>query len=124
MKVIIAGSRAINEYTSVCLAVQRSGFPISRVLSGMAAGVDTLAIRYAAENGLPLDAYPAQWSKWGRSAGYKRNVQMAHNADGLIAVWDGQSRGTRHMIEVTKARGLQVFVVLQSAENRLIQPST
>ena len=124
MKVIIAGSRAIADYISVYHAVRRSGFPISRVLSGMAAGVDTLAIRFATEDGLPLDPYPAQWSRWGRSAGYKRNVQMADNANGLIAIWDGQSRGTRHMIEYAKGRGLQVFVALHATENRLIQSLT
>jgi hypothetical protein len=116
MRVIIAGSRGINDYIMVCHAVQRSGFSISRVLSGMAGGADTLAIRYATENGLPLDPYPAQWGKWGRSAGYKRNVQMALNADALLAVWDGRSRGTQHMIQVAKARGLQVFVALQSTD--------
>ena len=110
MRTIIAGSRSINNYATVCQAVQRSGFSVSRVLSGMAAGVDTLAIRYATENDLPLDPYPAQWSKWGRSAGYRRNAQMADNADALIAVWDGKSPGTRHMIQLAKARGLKVFV--------------
>ena len=111
MRVIIAGSRGINDYAKVRDAVHRSGFPITRVLSGMARGVDTLAIRYAIKNGLPLDTFPAQWSKWGRSAGYKRNVQMAQHADALIAIWDGKSPGTRHMIEAARARGLQLFVV-------------
>jgi YspA, cpYpsA-related SLOG family len=114
MKVIIAGSRTITDYATVCRAVERSGFSISRVLSGMAAGVDTLAVRYAKDSGLPLDPYPAQWNKWGRSAGYKRNVLMADNADALIAVWDGRSPGTRHMIQVAKARGVQVFVACAS----------
>ena len=111
MRVIIAGSRGINHYATVCDAVQRSGFTISRIVSGMAAGVDTLANRYATQNGLPLDPFPAQWGKWGRSAGYKRNVQMAQNADALIAIWDGKSPGTRHMIEAANAHGLRVFVV-------------
>jgi len=111
MRVIIAGSRGINNYAQLCGAARRSGFTISRIIAGMAAGVDTLAIRYARENGLPLDPFPAQWDKWGRSAGYKRNVQMAHNADALIAIWDGKSPGTSHMIEVAKAHGLRVFVV-------------
>jgi len=116
MRVIIAGSRGIEDYAKVRDAVRRSGFPISRVLSGMAKGVDTLALRYATENALPCDRFPAEWSKWGRSAGYKRNFQIAQNPDALIAVWDGQSRGTRHMIQVAKARGLQVFVALQSTD--------
>ncbi len=88
MRVIIAGTRGINDYAKVCDAVRRSGFPINRVVSGLAAGVDTLAVRYAAENALPCDSFPAEWSRWGRRAGYRRNVQMAENADALIAVWD------------------------------------
>jgi hypothetical protein len=111
MRVILAGSRTITDFATVCDAAERSGFSISRVLSGMARGVDTLAIRYAAENGLPLDAFPAEWSRWGRAAGYRRNLLMAENADALIAIWDGRSPGTRHMIEVAKAKGLQVFVM-------------
>jgi len=111
MKVIIAGSRGIKDYATVRDAVQRSDFPISRVLSGMAQGVDALAVRYAKENSLPCDRFPAEWSKWGRSAGYRRNVQMAQNADALVAVWDGKSPGTKHMIDVAKARGLRIFVV-------------
>ena len=110
MRVIIAGSRRINDYAKVCGAVRRSGFPISRVVSGMAAGVDTLAVRFAREHGLPCDQFPAEWRKWGRRAGYRRNVQMAQHADALIAVWDGRSPGTRHIIETAKARGLPVFV--------------
>jgi hypothetical protein len=65
MRVIIAGSRGIHDYAMVCEAVRRSGFPISRVVSGMAAGVDTLAVRYATENGLPCDRFPAEWRKCG-----------------------------------------------------------
>jgi hypothetical protein len=110
MKVIIAGSRGITDYASVCDAVRQSGFPISRVVSGMAAGVDMLAVRYATENALPCDSFPAQWSQWGRSAGYRRNLQMAEHADALISIWDGQSPGTRHMIETAKARGLRIFL--------------
>ena len=110
MRVIIAGSRGINHYAKVCDAVKRSTFPISRVLSGMAGGVDSLAVRYASENGLPCDRFPAEWSKWGRRAGYLRNTQMAQHAAALIAVWDGRSPGTKRMIEVAKARGLPVFV--------------
>jgi hypothetical protein len=111
MRVIIAGSRDITDYQALCDAVQQSDFPVGRVLTGMARGVDTLAIRYATEKCLPLDQFPAQWNKWGRSAGYRRNEQMAQNADALIAIWDGRSPGTRHMIDVAKARGLRIFVV-------------
>jgi YspA, cpYpsA-related SLOG family len=111
MRVIIAGSRTIRQYAKVCEAVQLSGFAISRVVSGLAEGVDMLAVRYALEQGLPCDPFPPQWKKWGRSAGYRRNEQMAQHADALIAIWDGRSPGTRHMIAVAKTRGLPVYVV-------------
>ena len=111
MRVIIAGSRNIHDYAKVCDAVQRSGFAISRVVSGLAGGVDMLAVRYALEQGLPCDPFPPQWKKWGRSAGYRRNEQMAQHADALIAIWDGRSPRTRHMIAAAKTRGLPVYVV-------------
>ena len=117
MRVIIAGSRTIRDYAKVCDAVQRSGFAISRVVSGMAGGVDMLAVRYALEHDLPCDPFPAQWKQWGRQAGYRRNEQMAQHADALIAIWDGHSPGTRHMIEVAKARGLPVFFISEPVSN-------
>ena len=35
---------------------------------------------------------------------------MANYADALIAFWDGNSKGTKHMIELAKSRGLKVYV--------------
>jgi len=37
--------------------------------------------------------------------------QMADYADALVAVWDGESRGTVHMICRAKENGLKVYVV-------------
>ena len=56
---------AITDYAKVCDAVRRSGFTITRVVSGMAAGVDSLAVRYAAEHGLPCDRYPGRLEAMG-----------------------------------------------------------
>ena len=117
MHVIIAGSRAITDYARVADAVQRSGFAITRVVSGMAAGVDSLAIRYAAEHGLPCDRFPAEWKRWGRSAGYRSTARWPGTPSALIAVWDGNSPGTRHMIELAKSRGLRIFVLKANGEN-------
>jgi hypothetical protein len=54
--------------------------------------------------------FPADWDRFGRSAGPKRNKQMAEYGDALIAVWDGESRGTKTMIEFARERGLQVYI--------------
>lgn len=76
----------------------------------MAPGVDTLAIQYAQENNLPLKEFHADWKTHGRSAGPRRNREMANYADALIAIWDGESRGTKNMIEEATKRNLQVYV--------------
>lgn len=58
---------------------------------------------------------PANWSRYGRSAGYIRNQEMADYVGPsgmLVAVWDGQSRGTQHMIDIARRTGMQVRVVL------------
>lgn len=109
MKVIIAGSRTINDYSLVEKAVKNSGFHITEIVSGCARGVDTLAIRYAEFNEIPIKRMPANWDMYKKSAGYRRNAEMATYADALIAIWDRHSSGTVHMINVAKERGLKVF---------------
>jgi len=72
------------------------------ILSGGANGADMLGERYANENGFLIEKYPAQWEKYGASAGPRRNKQMAQDCDYVICFWDGNSRGTRSMIEYAK----------------------
>lgn len=110
MRTIIAGSRTIDSMQLVTKAVQESKFDISSVISGMARGVDSLAVQYATDNKITLVKMPANWDLHGKSAGYKRNEEMAKVADALIALWDGSSRGTKHMIDIAIAKGLLVFV--------------
>ncbi len=116
MKVIVAGSRDVTDYATVQQAIARSGFPVTRVISGAARGVDQLGERWAKDHALPLLRMPAEWNVYGRSAGYRRNEDMAGVADALIAIWDGHSPGTRHMIETARRRGLRVFVFLFHAQ--------
>lgn len=110
MKTIIAGSRGITDYLTVLKAIEQSGFSVTEVVSGCARGVDRLGERFATEENLPLYKFPADWDKHGKRAGYRRNEQMAENADAVIAVWDGESRGTKHMIDIATNKGLKVFV--------------
>lgn len=110
MKVIIAGGRDIHNYELVLSAIGESEFQITEVVSGMASGVDTLAIQYATENNLPLKEFHAEWNEYKRAAGPIRNREMANYGEALIAIWDGESRGTKNMIEEATKRGLKVYV--------------
>lgn len=71
---------------------------------------------WAVRNGIAVAEFPADWrparlyGRVDRQAGYRRNGDMAIYADALIAVWDGKSNGTKHMIKCARQRDLQVFV--------------
>jgi hypothetical protein len=54
--------------------------------------------------------FKADWDKHGKAAGPIRNQQMAQEADGLIAFWDGKSRGTKDMIQKALNYGLETHV--------------
>ena len=110
MKVIIAGSRNINSYNTLLIAIAQAQFKITEVISGGARGVDTLGEKYAKENNIPCTVMLANWNEYGKSAGYIRNQQMADRADALIAIWDGKSKGTKHIIDLATLRGLHVSV--------------
>ena len=109
MKTIIAGGRNITDFAVVQQAVLDSGYFITEVVSGAARGVDTLGEGWASLNHVAIKRFPANWCL-GRGAGHIRNAQMAEYADALIAVWDGESRGTHNMITQAKLEGLNVYV--------------
>lgn len=114
MKVIIAGSRNFNDYIllknncDILLSITKETIEI---VSGGARGADTLGEKYAHENNLELKIFPADWSI-GKGAGFIRNKQMAEYADALIAFWDGESKGTKMMIDLAKKMNLKVKVVI------------
>jgi hypothetical protein len=111
MKVIVAGSRSIVSYLIVAEAIEQAGLEIDEVVSGGASGVDKLGELWARKHNVKVKRFPAQWDRLGRRAGFVRNSQMADYAEALIAVWDGESRGTKHMIEEMEERGKLVIVV-------------
>lgn len=109
MRTIIAGSRTCTDFRHVEHAMRQCGWTPTVVLSGMARGVDKLGEKWAKENGIKIEYYQAAWDTQGKRAGYIRNERMAKNADALVAVWDGASKGTKHMIDLANKLGLKVF---------------
>lgn len=100
MKLIVAGSRSITDYNIVRDCIEDVEFwDISEIISGDATGVDSLAEKFAHENGYKFTLFPADWSLHGKGAGFLRNEQMAQIGDYLLAIWDARSRGTQHMIQ-------------------------
>jgi hypothetical protein len=119
MKVIIAGSRNIpagrDEFvmaTIRMLSAANENYRITEVVSGGARGADTLGEQYARKNGIPIRRFVAYWDVFGKSAGPKRNIEMADYADSLIAFWDGTSKGTKHMISCMQERKKPVATIM------------
>ena len=110
MKVIIAGSRENCTYDHTEYAIIHSQFNITEVVSGTANGVDKFGEQYAVKHSIPIKQFPANWKKHGRSAGYIRNKEMVDYADALIAVWDSKSNGTKHTIDLAKAKNIPIWL--------------
>ena len=113
MKIIIAGGREFNDYDllkSKCDEILRLQTDIE-IVSGKARGADKLGEDYAKEKGYKIKEFPADWEKYKKGAGYIRNKKMAEYSEGLIAFWDGKSKGTKSMIDLAKQHGLKVRVI-------------
>ena len=115
-KLIVAGGRDFNDegkaVEEIVLLAEGSlkNYNVS-IVSGMARGADALGTRFAKNHNVKLYEFPANWEAYGKRAGFLRNAQMAEFADGLLAFWDGKSKGTAHMIKTMEAQGKPVRVV-------------
>ena len=113
-KVCIAGSRGFNNYSlleSYMDRVLKARHPHICIVEGGARGADLLGKRYAESRGYAVESYPANWDKHGKSAGYRRNVEMAEASNACVVFWDGVSKGSKHMIDICQARSIPLRVV-------------
>lgn len=129
MKLIIAGGRSFDDYLFLKQKLDTILANISEpitILSGRCnsgvttfttggginvCGVDGLGERYAKENNYPVDPYPANWVKYDKAAGPKRNYEMAEKATHAVCFWDGSSIGTANMIKYAKWKGVKTRVI-------------
>ena len=113
MKLIVAGSRGFTDKRRVFEALDKlyKKRIDLEIVSGLAKGPDTYGKEWAEKNEVPLHKFPADWDRFGKSAGYKRNEEMAKFGDALAAFYDGKSKGTMHMINLAKKHGLKVAII-------------
>ena len=111
MKYIIAGGRDFKDEAQLDYECNTLiNYPEDVIICGEANGADTLGKFWALERGCAVLSFPADWQRHGKSAGYRRNLEMAKVADALIAFWNGKSKGTKHMIDIALEHGLEVHV--------------
>lgn len=117
IKVAIVGSRTFDNYemlkTFIGQACENEGLFQGKeveIISGGARGADKLGERFAEEHDYTLTVFKAEWDKYGKSAGFRRNVDIIKNCDICFAFWDGKSQGTLHDINLCKEYNKRCFI--------------
>lgn len=117
-KIMVCGGRDFNNEAmlfhaldELLLSLQSHETKCYTLIAGAARGADTLAAVYAKNNNLKLEEYPAEWDKYGKSAGYRRNTDMVDASDMVVAFWDGKSKGTKHSIDLALSKGKHLLVI-------------
>jgi len=119
MRLIIAGGRDFSDYPRLAGVAKEVLHGLKRrnieIISGTARGADKLGAQFAKAHQLHLTEMPADWQRFGKSAGYRRNEAMAEYAKQshgmLLAFWNGSSKGTYHMINLANKHGLRSVVI-------------
>jgi len=113
MKTIIAGGREFDDYELMTISLSDLPWTITEVVSGTARGADQFGELFAMDHDIPITRFPADWDKYGKSAGPLRNEEMAEYADACVCFWNGNTHrsGTYHMINFAKERKLLLEVI-------------
>jgi len=114
VKIAIIGSRTFNNYELVKREMEHYKESVSLIVSGGAKGADSLAERWASENGIMTKIFLPDWEKHGRAAGFLRNKDIVKEADVVLAFWDGQSKGTQHSFKLAQEMNKQIKIIKYS----------
>jgi predicted Rossmann fold nucleotide-binding protein DprA/Smf involved in DNA uptake len=101
-KVAVGGSRSIDSQEMAEGVLDQLLVDGDVILSGNAPGVDRMGEEYARKRGLEVKIIPSEWDKHGFKATMMRNEVLLKSSDFVICFWDGQSEGTRHMLDIAK----------------------
>ncbi|MGF6139018.1 SLOG family protein [Pseudomonas laurylsulfatiphila] len=115
IKLVIAGGRDFNDMQLLKSTLNDNYLKFGseiEVVCGMARGADMLGFNWAKEVGAEIHEFKADWDGLGKSAGYRRNEDMAKFGTAVLAFWDGKSKGTKHMIDLAKKHGKPLKVVM------------
>lgn len=116
MKLIVAGGRDfVNTQVMITVLmdlVEKGKIdPNPELVCGMARGADLTAYSLWSGAEMVIHKFPADWVRLGKRAGFKRNQEMGEFADAAVCFWDGNSKGTKHMIDIMNKLNKPVYVV-------------
>ncbi len=114
MRVLVSGSRWYSDYHKILSVI--SSLDIDLIIAGACRGADTLAVRAARQCGIRYIEYPADWQKFGKSAGPIRNQCMLdlEKPDLVLFFHEdlARSRGTLDMLSRVRRKGIayRIFI--------------
>lgn len=112
MKLVIVGSRTLEGKDFSKLIPEG----VTHIISGGAKGVDTFAMEYARKHGLPITVYFPDYNRYARRAPIVRNRLIVENADCVLAIWDGVSKGTKNTIDYAQSQEKTVLLKVVAAK--------
>ena len=110
MKLMIAGSRSISDID----LSQYIPKGVELIISGGAAGVDTLAEKYADEKKISKLILRPRYDLYGRGAPLKRTESMVDIADEIIVIWDGKSKGSDYTVKYAEKKNKKLTLITLS----------
>lgn len=111
MKILICGSRNFTDTGPIAEVIDKLPTE-TKVIVGDATGADNIAQYLAHQRGdLIVEIFFADWDKFGKSAGPKRNIEMLEQKpDRVYAFPIGDSVGTWHTIREAEKRNIPVSI--------------
>lgn len=85
----------------------------TEIVSGGARGVDSCAKAYALKSNLKYTEFLPDYASGQRSAPIIRNNLIIDYADMVLAFWDGESRGTKYVIDRCRKLGKKVDILMK-----------
>ena len=107
MKLAIIGSRGIKNINFSKYISEN----VTEIVSGGAKGVDTLAREFALSKKIKLTEFIPDYKRYGKAAPLMRNLSIIEYSDSVIAFWDGQSKGTKFVIDNCKKSNKPIVII-------------
>ena len=103
MRILVCGGRNYNDYEQMREVLFQNVYPGDTIIHGDARGADKLS-EEVAQPYVTFERYPANWSEYGKSAGYVRNKLMLEQGKPDLVIAFPGGKGTANMVELaTKA---------------------
>jgi len=109
MRVAVVGSRTFNDYELMKDVLD--DYYINIIISGNSKGTDHLSLKYAQEFKIKTKRFVPFWSSYGKRAIYIRNLFIIKESNHVIAFWDGNSKGTKHAIDIANKFGKTIRII-------------